>query len=169
MPRRKYCQHPTRHAMSASAAEGSRPVSLKLSMVLTSRYDINDTRIRWLCPRCYTFESNEMKIHHPMQAYNNRSSSDHEFSAENDAASDDDDDDETDDKVSCDTEEYEDNNYINDDLRTMTKDNGEETNVESMDEGPGDVPCDLEYHQNEAMEKLSTTFRLLNMDPIHDK
>ena len=105
-----------------------------------------------------------------MQAYNNRSSSDREFSAENDAASDDDDDDdEIDDKVAWDTEEYEDNNYINDDLRTMTKDNDEETNVESMDEEPGDIPCDLEYHQSEAMEKLSTIFRLLNMSPIHDK
>ena len=158
--------------MSTSAAEGSRPVSLKLSMVLTSRYDINDTRIRGLRPRCHTFESNEMKIHQPMQTNNSRSSSDDDFSAENGIASDDDgdyDDEETDDKVSCDTKDYEDNDCVSDDIRTITEDNDEETDAESMDEESRDVSYQLEYLQNEAMEKLSTNFRLLNIGSIHDK
>ena len=52
-----------------------------------------------------------------MQTNYNRSYSNDEFSAENDITSDDK---ETDDKVSCHTEEYEDNNCMNDDIRTMT-------------------------------------------------
>ena len=104
-----------------------------------------------------------------MQTNNSRSSSDDHFSAENDIAPDDDDDEETDDKVSCDTKEYEENDCINDDIRTITEDNDEETDVESMDEEPGAVSYELEYHQNEAMEKLSTTFLLLNIYSIHDK
>ena len=43
-----------------------------------------------------------------------------------------------------------------------------ENDPESMDEELDDT-YDLEYHQNEAMEKLSTIFKLLNIDPIHDK
>ena len=40
---------------------------------------------------------------------------------------------------------------------------------EDTDEEPGDVSFDLEYRQNEVMEKLSTVFRLLNVGPIHVK
>ncbi|CAF4583278.1 unnamed protein product, partial [Rotaria socialis] len=38
-----------------------------------------------------------------------------------------------------------------------------------MDEESDDVSYDLEYHQNEAIEKLSTIFRLLNIKSIQDK
>ena len=43
-----------------------------------------------------------------------------------------------------------------------------ENDPESMDEELDDT-YDLEYHQNQAMEKLSTIFKLLNIPPIHDK
>lgn len=168
MPRRKYCQHPTRHATSTSGPKGLRAVSLKLSMFLTTRYDTTDTRICWLCPRCHLLESNEMKIHQPMQINNNRGPSDDESTAE-DIASDEDDDEDIDEETSCDNEDDEDNRYMDDDTGAETKENDEETDVQSMDEQPSDVSYDLQYYQNEAMEKLSTVFRLLSIDPIHDK
>ena len=65
---------------------------------------------------------------------------------------------------------------MNDGMETESKDDDDsqcmtdgETDPESMDEELGDVSYDLEYQQNEAMEKLSTIFRLLNIDPVHDK
>ena len=167
MPKIKYCQHPTRHITSKSIAKGGKAVSLKLSTFLMSQYDIADTRIRWLCPRCHMLESNEMKIRQPMQINNNRTPTDDESTAE-DTSSDENDDEEGIEEVSYDNEEEEDNNYSNEDMETETKDSDEENDDEenddeSMDEDSGDVSDDLEYHQNEAMEKLSTIFRLLNI------
>ncbi|CAF2758890.1 unnamed protein product [Rotaria sp. Silwood2] len=157
MPRPKYCQHPSRHATSTSRAKGVRAVSLKLSMFLISRYDITDTRVHWLCHRCHTLESNEMKIHQPMQINNNRSLTDDEYAVEDISSGEDDD------------EEDEDNVYMNDNMKVETKDNDEETDAESTDEESDDGSYNLEYHQNEAIEKLSTVFRLLNINPIHNK
>ncbi len=45
----------------------------------------------------------------------------------------------------------------------------EETNPEAMDEESGDITYDLEYRQNEAMKNLSSIFKFLDIDPIHDK
>ena len=168
MPKLKYCQHPTRHATSKSGAKGVRAVSLKLFMFLMSRYDIADTRFRWFCPRCHTLESNEMKIRQPMQINNNRTPTDDESTAD-DTSSDENDDEEGIEEVSYDNEEDEDNNSSNDDMETETNDNDEEIDDESMDEDPDDAYDDLECHQNEATEKLSAIYRLLNIDPIHDK
>ena len=47
-----------------------------------SQYDIADTRIRWFSPRCHMLESNEMKIHQPMQINNNRTPTDDGSTAE---------------------------------------------------------------------------------------
>ena len=168
MPKPKYCQHPTRHATSKSIAKGGKAVSLKLSTFLMSQYDISDTRIRWLCPRCHMSESNEMKIRQPIQVNSNRTLTDDESTSE-DTCSDKNDDEERIEEVSDDNEEDEDNSYSNDDMETETNDNNEEIDDESMEEDSGDAFDDLEYHQNKAMEKLSAIFRLLNMDSIHDK
>ena len=46
--------------MFTTESKGLRTVSSKLSMFLTSRYDITGTRIHWLCPRCYTLELKAM-------------------------------------------------------------------------------------------------------------
>ncbi|CAF4942860.1 unnamed protein product [Rotaria socialis] len=170
MPRPKYCQHPTRRATFASGAKGVRAVSLKLSMSLISRYDITDTRVHWLCPRCHTLESSELKIHQPMQINNNRSLTDAEYTVEDISSGEDDDDEEdADEEISYDNLEDEDNVYMNDNMEAEIKDNDKETDAESMDEESDDVSYDLEYHQNEAIEKLSTIFRLLNIKSIQDK
>jgi hypothetical protein len=96
-----------------------------------------------------------------------RSSSDDESTTE-DIASDEDDDD----------FEEENNCHINEGIERTSEDSDEETDSQSMDEGADsqsmdeesdDVSFDLAYRQNEAMEKLSTVFRLFNIDPIHDK
>jgi hypothetical protein len=168
MPKPKYCQHPTRHATSKSIAKGGKAVSLKLSAFLMSQYDIVDTRIRWLCPRCHMLESNEMKIRQPMQINNNRTPTDDESTAE-DTSSGGNDDEEGIEEVSYDNEEDKDSSYSIDDMETETNDSNEEIDDESMEEDSGDVFDDLEYHQNEAIEKLSSIFRLLNIDSIHDK
>ncbi|CAF4623453.1 unnamed protein product [Rotaria socialis] len=169
MPRPKYCQHPTRRATFTSGAKGVRAVSLKLSMSLISRYDITDTRVHWLCPRCHTLESSELKIHQPMQINNNRSLTDTEYTVEDISSGEDDDDEEdADEEISYDNLEDEDV-YMNDNMEAEIKDNDKETDAEPMDEESDDVSYDLEYHQNEAIEKLSTIFRLLNIKPIQDK
>ncbi|CAF3344285.1 unnamed protein product [Rotaria sp. Silwood2] len=156
MPR-NCCQHPTRHAMSTSKPKELRAVSSKLSMFLTSRYNIIDTRIHWLCPRCHTLESKEMN-NQTMDMDTDRSDND-DGSMTEDTASDENDND----------LEGENNGYINEEIEGAPEDSDDETDSESMDEEPGDVSFDLEYRQNEAMEKLSTVFRLFNIDPIHDK
>lgn len=168
MPRLKYCQHPTKHATSKSAPKYVRAVSLKLSMFLMSRYDIEDTRFRWLCLRCHTLESNEMKARQPRQINNNRTPADDESMAEA-TSSDDNDDEESTGELSDENEEDEDNSSPNEDMETERNENGEETDDGSMEEDSGDVYDDLEYQQNEASEKLSAIFRLLSIDPIHDK
>ena len=196
MPRRKCCQHPTRHAKSTSEARVLNVVSLELSMFLTSRYDVTVSRFRWLCPRCHTFESKEMKNHQAMKTTNDRSPNADE-SMEEDFDSDEDDQDNEDDQedqddqgdeddqddqddiekeAPCDDEQDEGSSFMNDGMETESKDDDDsqcmtdgETDPESMDEELGDVSYDLEYQQNEAMEKLSTIFRFLNIDPVHDK
>ena len=126
-------------------------------MFLTSQYDITDTRIHWLCPRCHTLESKEM-TNQTMEIDTDRNDDDDESMTE------DIDSDENDNDL-----EEENNEYIEEEIKGAPEDTDEETDSESMDEEPGDVSFDLEYRQNEAMEKLSTVFHLLNVDPIHDK
>jgi hypothetical protein len=172
MPRPKYCQHPERHANSATGAKGVVPVYSDLSTFLASRYDGIDVRVRWLCPRCHAVELKEMKIHQPMESSNSRSSSEDESTAEDLSSGDDD---EISDEVDHDNDEDEGDVQMDNGAEAESKDDDDpsriddkENDPESMDEELDDT-YDLEYHQNEAMEKLSTIFKLLNIDPIHDK
>ncbi|CAF1410775.1 unnamed protein product [Rotaria sordida] len=108
-----------------------------------TRYDIPDTRIHWLCPRCYTLELTDM---------NNQMVEIDIYRSAND------------------DDDFEENNdNMNEGIEGEREDSDEETDSESMDEEPGDVSFELEYRQNEAMEKLPSVFRLFNIDPIHDK
>ena len=145
--------------MSTSKPKGLRAVSSKLSMFLTSRYDITETRIHWLCPRCHTLESKEMN-NRTMEMDTDRNDDDDESMTE---------DIDSDENDSDNDFEGENNNYIDKEIEGTPEDSDEVTDSELMDEEPGDVLFDLEYRQNEAMEKLSTVFRLFNLDPIHDK
>ncbi|CAF3416741.1 unnamed protein product [Rotaria socialis] len=133
-------------------------------MFLISQYDITDIRVQWLCPICHTLESSELIIHQPMQINNDRSLTDDGYTVEDIPSVEDDEE-----EVSYGNQEDEDNVYMNDSMEAEIKDNDEETDVESMHEESDEVSYDLEYHQNEAIEKLSTIFRLLNIKQIHDK
>ena len=63
MPRSKYCEHPTKHANSVRLPKGIMAVSIQLSNFFPSRYNMIDIEIRWLCPRCHSFELKEMTSH----------------------------------------------------------------------------------------------------------
>lgn len=78
MPRRKICEHPIKHEKSGCVPKGVKAVSSELSKFLISQYDVPDTRICWLCPRCYTFESKKMMTHQSEKLNDNESSSDNE-------------------------------------------------------------------------------------------
>ncbi|CAF1519781.1 unnamed protein product [Adineta ricciae] len=43
------------------------------------------------------------------------------------------------------------------------------TDLESTNEEIDHVSCELEYKKDKAMEELSAVFKLLNIDPIHDR
>lgn len=163
MPREKNCQHPTNHAMSASKPKGSRPVSLKLSLFLTSRYNIYDTRLRWLSPRCYRSELADMNSQvMEIDIYENVD--ENEFFTEK-VAPDMESDDFEDNDYDCDANDGHLNEEINDDQQ----DSDERSSSESIEEEPTDLSLDLEYRRNEAFEKLSSVFRMFNIDAIHDR
>ena len=170
MPRRKCCEHPTRHANSTSAPKGLIPVSAQLLTFLASRYSVPDIGVRWLCPRCHTSESKEMKNQRTMETNDHHSSSGNDLSTGKSSIDDDNDEinNQEDDDLSVDNAmEGESINGGDDDGRSFTND--EETGSESMDEEPGNIPYDLAHQQDEAMQKLSSIFQLFNINPIHDK
>jgi hypothetical protein len=177
MPRRKCCQHPTRHANSASSAKGTIPVSSQLSKFLISQYDLTDTHIRWLCPKCHSFETKDMENYEPMETTGSRSSSDNQSVRENSHTEDDDSIQEG--EIDYDNQEDKDHDYTDSDMEDESMDdddnddhlcmNDDEDDPESMDDEPEDDSHDLAYQQKEAMKKLSTIFQLLNIAPIHDK
>ena len=76
MLKRKCCEHPEKHANSTRAPKGTIAVSLQLSKFLVSRYNLMETRTRWLCPRCHAFESKEMTAYQTVQIRDNEVSSD---------------------------------------------------------------------------------------------
>ncbi|CAF1201297.1 unnamed protein product [Rotaria sordida] len=89
MPKRKCCEHATKHANSARGPKGVVAVSSQLSMFLVSRYDAAVDQIFWLCPRCHTFEWKEMMTHQPMEFNNDESPSDDEHIAKDSPPNDD--------------------------------------------------------------------------------
>jgi hypothetical protein len=178
MPRRKCCQHPTKHANSAFGAKGEIPVCSQLSKFLINRYDLMDIRIRWLCPNCHTFETKKMKSHQSMETTDSSSSSDNESTAEK--SNTDDDDGSNEEETGYDNQEDDGHYYMdtgtedgsvsdNDDDEDDSHVNNDDNDHESMDDESDDVLLHVVYQQNEAVDKLSTIFQLLNIAPIHDK
>ena len=163
MPRRKDCQHPTRHAKSASAVRGDREVSLELSHFLRDQFGTIANPIRWLCPACHSIENKAMQSRSISDSHNRRNSSNHKLSSDHPVE------DEEDDDNARESEENdggsEEQSSIDDDM-SMTK---SEDDVVSMDEDPVHDADSLSYQQDEAMKKLSDVFKVLNLGPIHDK
>jgi hypothetical protein len=175
MPRRKCCQHPTRHANSAFGAKGEIPVCSQLSQFLINRYDLMDIRIRWLCQNSHTLETKEMKSHQSMETTDSSSSSDNESIAEKTNT---DDDDSNHEETGYDNQKDEGHSYMETDTEdgpmSDNDDDEDDSHVnnddhESMDDESDDVLHHVAYQQNEAMDKLSIIFQLFNIAPIHDK
>ena len=182
MPKRKCCEHPIKHASATRVPKAIMAVSLQLSKFLVSRYNMIETRMRWLCPRCHAFESKEMTAHQAMQV------NDNEVSSQND---DDDammvevldnyvtkDDGHANEELNEGEEEEkeEDNAQMDSGFMNQSKEIDHEsldmdeksTDCESMDE-EGAVSYDHEYRKSKAVEQLSGVFELLKIEPIHDK
>lgn len=182
MPRQKYCEHPINHGKSTRMPKGIKAVSLQLSNFLISQYDVAHNRIRWLCPRCHTFESQKMMTHQSMEVNDDESSSDEEFMTEgspiNQNKNDDDDDN---DAVNMDVnelnEEVKQNPHMDSGIIAESDDNDDKsphmdegtTDPESMNEETDHVFYELVHEKDKAMEELSAVFELLNIDPIHDR
>ncbi len=167
MPRQKCCQHPTGHKKSAVVAKGNMPVSLELAKFLRNQYNLAGNYIRWLCPNCHSSETKTMRNHRSTKDHDDQTSSNNESVSENSSNDDQEDEpeeSEEDDEVDEDEDQYkmDDDN----DERLMAADDDD---PESMDDEAVNDLHDLVFQQNQAAEKLSSIFQLLNISPIHDK
>ena len=177
MPKRKYCEHPTKYANATRVPKGVVSVPPHLSMFLISRYDAADDRICWLYPRCHSFEWKEMMTRQSMELSDNESSLEDEAMAEDFSVHDDTNDDGINVEFNDLNEEEEQNPLMDSGIIAEPKDdddnlscmNDETADHESMDEEIGHVSYELEYQKGKVMEQLSTVFKLLNIDSIHDK
>lgn len=163
MPRRKDCQHPTRHSNSASGARGDMSVALGLSHFLRDEFGVVNDPIRWLCPRCHSIETKAMQSRSISEIPGPRNSSNHKLSSDNPVEDEEDDDH---------TRESEENDGDSDEQSPIDDDvsiTNSGDDVESMDEDPVDDADSLLYQQDEAMKKLSDLFKVLNLGPIHDR
>src|SRR5579871_4762209 len=153
-------------------------VSLQLSKFLTSQYDAAYTRIRWLCARCHAFESKKMMTHQSMELDGDGNSSDDELMTEGSPVNNGKNDDDTVNVEFNDLNEVEkENPHMDSDIIAESNDDDDEslcvddetTDSESMDEETGHAFYELEYQKDKAMKQLSNIFKLLNIDPIHDR
>ena len=163
MPRRRYCQHPTRHEKSASAATGDREVSLELSHFLRDQFGTTNNPVRWLCPTCQSIETKAMQSRSTSESSDRRNSSNRKLSSDH-PVEDEEDEDKTRESQENDGDSDEESSIDDDVSITNSGDD-----VESMDEDPVDDTDSLAYQQDEAMKKLSIVFKLLNLGPIHDR
>jgi hypothetical protein len=163
MPRRRYCQHPTRHEKSASAARGDMSVSLELSYFLRDEFGALNDAIRWLCPRCHSSETKAMQSRTTSETPGRRNSSNRKLSSD-DPSKDEEDEDNMRESGEHD-DDGEEESSIDDDVSM----NNSGDDVESMDEDPVGDAESLSYQQDEAMKKLSDVFKVLNLGPIHDR
>ena len=163
MPRRKYCQHPTKHSKSASGARGDMSVSLELSHFLRDQFGAVNDPIRWLCPRCHSTETKAMQSRSASEITDFRNSSNRKLSS-NDPSNNEEDED-----TIRESEEHDEDSeeQSSSDEDVSMSNSGDD--VESMDDDPADEAHILSYQQEEAMKKLSNVFKLLNLGPIHDR
>ncbi|CAF1544040.1 unnamed protein product [Adineta ricciae] len=176
MPRRKYCEHPIKHEKSARVPKGVVAVSSQLSNFLIAQYDVADTRIRWLCPTCHASESKKMMTHQSSELNDDESSSDDAFMIESSPVNDQKKDD---DAVNVEFDdlnvEEKENPHMDSGIIDESNDDDESpcadgtTDPESMDEDTCHAVYELEHQKEKAMEELSNIFKLLNIDPIHDR
>jgi hypothetical protein len=153
MPRKKFCEHPTRHIGHLDTPKVQRSVSLRLATFIRDQYDLDDVNVNGLCAKCHALENKQMELDAAMDVDENINSND-DMSDYNE-------------KEQNSEEEEDANNEDCDDDDDEDDDDDDTTN---QDENSGDDSLDeLTYQQQEAMEKLSNVFRMLNLSPIHDQ
>ena len=162
MPRRKSCQHPTRHANSSRDARGDMAVSLALSEFLREQYDTDSDRVSWLCPRCHSIETKEMTSKSPDEDLG-RQNSLNQRSSPTTSSIDDEDNHDTGEKEEQSSMDDDDDDYEN------VPESDREGDAESMEGDQMDGDYHFVYLQQQAMKKLSSIFKLLDIAPIHDK
>jgi hypothetical protein len=135
MPRRKFCEHPTRHIDFPNVPKIQRPVSFQLDQFVCDQYGLSDVNISGLCAKCHAFESKQMAENEAMDIEEN-------ISANDDMSNDDD---------------YDNNNNNEDDDNISD----EEENSNEDESSDDDSLHELSYQQQEAMETLSNIFQML--------
>lgn len=148
MPRKKICEHPTRHLNSPGPPKVQRSVPSRLNQFMRDRYDLDDTNVTGLCAKCFAFENREMKENDTMNIEEQANCND----------------------GSCDENQEDDNgNEIGEQQNDSDRSSNEQRD-DVDDEGSGDDSFyELTYQQQRAMETLSKVFQMLNIDPIHDR
>lgn len=148
MPRKKLCEHPTRHLNFFSPPKVQRRVPSRLNQFLRSRYELDDTSVSGLCAKCFALENaamNENEIMDTEEQTNFNDDSSHDDDEENNANG-----------------TREEQNYIGD--------SSDEQSDDIDDEQSGDDSFyEITHQQQEAMATLSNIFKMLNVDPIHDR
>jgi hypothetical protein len=67
MPKRTFCQHPTRHTNLSEAPKVQRLASRRLAEFICARYDLEADDVSGLCAKCHAFESRQMKDDEDME------------------------------------------------------------------------------------------------------
>lgn len=147
MPRRTFCEHPTRHNGSRDPPKVQRSVSSRLADFIRDQYDLDDVTVNGLCAKCHAFEVKQMNKDEVMEVEGDSRSNDEMSNS---------------DEQEQDEEEIE---------EPDSDDHHEEhVDISDKDEQSSDESLyEITYQQQEAVDKLSNVFRILNMDPIHDQ
>ena len=169
VPRRKYCEHPTRHSLSHSPPKAQRSVSSRLDKFIrhSHRYDRDHAKITELCAKCYAFENQQMVEDEAMEMEKDISSND-DISGADEQEENVTEEEENDSNATNDEE----SNDIDDGKETDDDDNEKEEEEEEEDDDDDDDDDsfhELTYKQQQAFETLSSIFRTLNVSPIHDR
>lgn len=115
--------------------------------------------IRWLCPRCNAIEVEAMKNKSPAESLGHRNSMNQRSLTASSTP---------DDEDNQGTRETEDRSSMSDDQDNVPEPDAD-SDAESMDDDQSESTYRLICLQQEAMKKLSSVFKLLNITPIHDK
>ena len=147
MLRKFFCEHPTRHISHLDAPKVQRSVSLRLATFIRDRYDLDDVNVNGLCAKCHALENKQMELDAAMDVDENINSNDD----------------------MSDYDEQEQNSEEEEDANDEDCDNDDDDTTDQDENSGDDSLYELTYQQQEAMEKLSNVFRMLNLSPIHDQ
>ena len=149
MPRRKHCEHPTRHSLLLSPPKAQRSVSSRLDKFISHRYDLDHSKITELCAKCHALKISRW-IEDEATDMEKDISSNHDIS-------------EADEQEENATEEEENGSSVTNDEESNDIVDGKETDgddSENEEEGSddGDSFHELTYQQQQAFETLSSIF-----------